>query len=204
MAKRVLSQLKVKYEIREFDCGCALFASGKREEMARTEAEALRTIGGREVIVGCARCLYVLRRHGIRARHISEVVLKRVAKCRNRDMGEVCYHDPCFLSRYLVITEEPREVLRLLGYKVLDFEKNRRQTQCCGGYTYKALQRGASQALLETAPSQVVTSACTMCTANLKAILPAQIHGDSLNSQNSKIVKTFLELVDSALTESSY
>lgn len=47
--------------------------------------------------------------------------------------GSVTIHDSCRLARELGITEEIREIFGLIGIEVLEPEKNRRWTSCCGG-----------------------------------------------------------------------
>ncbi len=44
----------------------------------------------------------------------------------------VTYHDPCYLGRYNGITEEPRELLRLLGVELKEMPRNRSNSFCCG------------------------------------------------------------------------
>ena len=47
---------------------------------------------------------------------------------------QITLHDPCYLSRYNHITEEPREVVqRTTKMPLIEMEKNRRQSFCCGG-----------------------------------------------------------------------
>ena len=46
------------------------------------------------------------------------------------------YQDNCYLGRLFGIYEEPREVIKILGGKIIEFEKNKEEAICsgaCGG-----------------------------------------------------------------------
>lgn len=45
----------------------------------------------------------------------------------------VTYHDPCYLARYNGETEAPRELLRAVGFSLIEMERSGRKTSCCGG-----------------------------------------------------------------------
>jgi len=44
----------------------------------------------------------------------------------------VGYHDSCYLGRYSGIYNEPREILKLLGYKITEFQDSKEGSFCCG------------------------------------------------------------------------
>ena len=44
----------------------------------------------------------------------------------------VTYHDPCYLGRYNGIYEPPRNVLKMLGVRLIEMPKNRNLSPCCG------------------------------------------------------------------------
>jgi len=63
----------------------------------------------------------------IDVKHVTEV-LKPEGQKEQKD--KVVYHDPCYLARYLRITEEPRNLISSSGYKVVDPPNNRLRTRC--------------------------------------------------------------------------
>src|ERR1700761_35235 len=46
---------------------------------------------------------------------------------------KITYHDPCYLGRYNGETEAPRKVLKSIGIKVVEMERNGLRGRCCGG-----------------------------------------------------------------------
>lgn len=71
-----------------------------------------------------------------RVRHYTEVLSELLARGRapiaRRLEGVVTYHDPCYLSRYGEVTEAPREILEALGLTLVEMERNRANSFCCG------------------------------------------------------------------------
>ncbi len=45
----------------------------------------------------------------------------------------ITYHDPCYLGRYNGETEAPRQLLKSIGIKVIEMERNGKRGRCCGG-----------------------------------------------------------------------
>ncbi|TVM26795.1 (Fe-S)-binding protein, partial [Oceanidesulfovibrio marinus] len=47
---------------------------------------------------------------------------------------KVGFHDPCYLSKYQNVCEEPREVIKSIGgVELMEFKDNRADSLCCGG-----------------------------------------------------------------------
>ncbi|MBN2517209.1 MAG: (Fe-S)-binding protein [Candidatus Altiarchaeota archaeon] len=197
-AERVLTKLRIPFDTREFDCGCSSFAQGDDNEIMKAVEEASGLLGTKKyVIVGCGRCFYLLKHyHKAPVRHISQVISERLVAMQisRAARGEVVYHDPCYLARYGKVIDEPREVLRALGYKVLEFGNNREDTDCCGDYTpFPALRLRMAGMRLEGSPKKkaLITAACPTCTTNFE---------DFNKTSDKKFnIKSFLQLVDSAL-----
>jgi Fe-S oxidoreductase len=195
MGVKVLNKLGIDVAASDFQCGCDYFGTDERRIKALAEENGKLLSDYDTVIVGCARCYHVFKKYyDIKVKHISQIIDKKL-RSWNHDLkgsGDVFYHDPCYLARFEKVMEEPREVLRILGYTVREFKNNRERTDCCGDYSnVRALRSRAAELRLEQLPANsTVTAACPKCTQNFS----------SFNKPNSKItVKPFLELVDSAL-----
>jgi Fe-S oxidoreductase len=51
---------------------------------------------------------------------------------KERTIEKVTYQDSCYLGRYLDIYDEPRKILQLLGYKLVEMNDSRENAVCCG------------------------------------------------------------------------
>jgi Fe-S oxidoreductase/nitrate reductase gamma subunit len=71
-----------------------------------------------------------------RIRHYTEVIhdLMNTGRLRVTKPLDtiVTYHDPCHLSRYTQVTDAPRAILKALGVRLVEMERNRANSFCCG------------------------------------------------------------------------
>lgn len=194
-AVEVLKWLGVQVSIlgeEEPCCGAPLYYAGFHKgftAQAKKGADLWRKKGVRQVIGIVPSCTYALRvlypRHlegwGVKVRHFLEVVregMKRGKSFRLEHETVVTYHDPCILSRYLGVTEEPREILRAIAGVVFvePARTSREWSTCCGGgggfeliYPEISQMIAANRVreLLETGASVICTS-CPGCLVQLK------------------------------------
>jgi Fe-S oxidoreductase len=69
------------------------------------------------------------------------------------------------------ITEEPRKILKALGYKLVEMKHNRNQSRCCGGgggilTTDQAMSTEIAQDRIEEAletGAEILVTACPTC-----------------------------------------
>jgi len=192
---KVLNKMKVDIEVKDFSCGCDFFGSDdeKLKTLAKENEKLLKKYS--LVVVGCARCYHVLKEYNnVKVKHILEVIYDRMHHTKREfyGSGDVFYHDPCYLTRYEHVMDEPRWILSRLGYNVREFKTNREKSDCCGDYSpIRVLrERNAEMRLGQLPKTAKVTAGCPKCIQNFS----------SFNKTNSKIrIKHFLELVDDAL-----
>ena len=133
----------------EVCCGFPLFITGQHdmlEDLVKRLVEAYRARDVRTLVCSCPCCVNIMARdwpvyYGkelpFRIRHITQVVADAFAsgklKIETELKERIIYHDPCYLSRGVGITEEPRDVLKNIpGIELLEFDNNRMNSRCCG------------------------------------------------------------------------
>lgn len=124
------------------DAGYPLYAAGLSEPFRLYAEVFAREIEGHGTLaLGCPACAWLLRtqyrRHGVPVRprivHISEVLAPLSDRLQvATPLLRAVYHDPCYLSRHLRVTDEPRQVLRRAVAELQEFPQNRAQSTCCG------------------------------------------------------------------------
>lgn len=72
-----------------------------------------------------------------RVRHHTDVLdelLQKETLRPGREIDErITYHDPCYLGRYNGEFEAPRRILGALGAQLVEMERSRSRSHCCGG-----------------------------------------------------------------------
>lgn len=162
-------------------CGSPVHNAGYEKdfaELAQKNKQMFAEYSVKKIITNCPACYGVLGSMGIAAEHavitIKNALERGKLKASGR-RGTITYHDPCHLGRYAGIYEEPRAVLRMLGYEVREMRCNRERSLCCGGggglrSNCEALSNAiAKQRLAEAASvADTLVTACPMCYAHFR------------------------------------
>jgi heterodisulfide reductase subunit D len=173
-------------------CAAPLYYAGFQEEFAAQaeKTQALLLEKGITRLIGMVpSCTYALRElfprfiqgWRVEVRHFMEVVWEEIEKGRHfrlRREATVTYHDPCVLSRFLGLTEEPRQILRSIeGIQFAEVARNNEEwSTCCGGgggfevifpEISHIMAANRVQELLATGASIIVTS-CPGCLIQLR------------------------------------
>ena len=165
-------------------------------ELARRNGELFKAHGVKGVVGLVPACtaslkeLYpkVVADYGIRVEHFIEVVARRLKETgirpKLKENITAAYHDPCQLSRYLGLVDEPREVLTAiegLELREPDPEQCKQWSTCCGGGGLEAnnprlaekLGKNRIRELAETGAA-VVLSHCPACVMQLRKAAETQ------------------------------
>lgn len=113
-------------------------------ELASQNIETLNGIGAdkKKIVTSCPHCLstiggeygelgghYTVYHH---TQMISDLVGQGRLTLQNNKLETVTYHDPCYLGRHNGIIEEPRDALAKAGMKLLEMDRNGKDSFCCG------------------------------------------------------------------------
>jgi dimethylglycine catabolism B len=172
-------------------CGGLLHYAGMEQDFINNSHELydkLKSLGIKQIISIVPSCTYTLKnlinKHmqnsEIEVVHFSEVVLKNIQsiKLQFSRKVKVTYHDPCQLSRYLHLIDEPRQILKAI--KDVEFIEtnwtNREWSTCCGGgggfeavfpELSEILAVNRTRELLDTGAEIIVTH-CPGCIMQIK------------------------------------
>lgn len=173
-------------------CGSPIYYAGFEKDFAvhaRKNAEIFKSHGVKKLIGLVPACTSALKNlypgyiedGDLSVQHVLEVVAQRLKDTNARPVARqkvtVTYHDPCQLSRYLEIIDEPREIIRRIeGIEFVepDPEQCGRWSTCCGGGGLEATHPELAERvairrmeeLLATGAS-VVLSNCPACDMQL-------------------------------------
>ena len=159
------------------------------KELNIKSKEEIEKYGVEEILTISPHCYYVFKNEepykglGLSVRHYTEALAEALeaGKLALKDSLKglkVAYHDPCFLGKRSGVYEAPRAILEAIpGLELVEFERNRENSFCCGGgagrvWTEEAEpEKRPSVARLREALElgvNVVATACPFCTCMLE------------------------------------
>lgn len=164
----------------EVCCGAPLLAMGLREEasqLAEKNLNAFKKMQVEAVISLCPTCTHFIKQEYPKiigdsignamdiSQFICDASLTAYLTPAAEPPGKVIYHDPCHSIHYLGVNDEPRKILRLLGFGIVEpAEKG-----CCGfGGTVRVLHDYVSHAISETRVesfegAEMIVTSCPNC-----------------------------------------
>ena len=187
----VLQKLGVKVGImgkKEKCCGEPARKIGNEylyQNLAKENIEAIHATGAKKILTTCPHCYFTLDKEyrdlgldpAVEVEHHTTFLAALSDKFNSgNDPINVTYHDSCYMGRYSGVFDQPRALLASLGARVLEMEKNRELSFCCGGGGGRILAeeklgirvnntRGLMA--LET-EAEVLVSNCPFCMAMLE------------------------------------
>jgi len=202
LTKFAAPQLKEKYEkiLRkagidfielgelEVCCGSPALKAGYVEDfkkLAQKNLKIFKDHGVKKIITNCPACFMNFKKEypkvlgkewDIEVEHISQTLTKSKIQNSKSKNQKITYHDPCHLGRQMGIYEEPREIIKALGYELVEMELNRRESFCCGGgggvktnepeLANKIAKERIKQA--KKTGAKILCTACPLCWLHLK------------------------------------
>ena len=165
--------------------------------LAALNLEKLKASGAKRIVTACPECARTLKidypqfveEHNLEVFHITEILAESGLALQY--MGglpskRVTYQDPCNLGRHLGIYDEPRQILADLGVELVEMERRKSSSLCCGtscwrscGQVSKAIQVERLKEARATGADQLVT-ACIKCQIHFKCAQNDPIQGDQL------------------------
>jgi Fe-S oxidoreductase len=172
-------------------CGAPLHHAGMQTrfaENARRAYEKMKASGARRIIGIVPYCTHALAGlfpryvdgYDLEVKHFVEIVAEKVPslKLKYPRKVRVTYHDPCQLSRFMKLVEEPRRILKAIeNFELVetDWTCGEWSTCCGGGGGFEAVFPELSEVLavnrvkelMATKPDIIVTH-CPGCIMQLK------------------------------------
>ncbi len=171
----------------EWCCGFPLIGAGVRENIQKLiehNLERVKAMGSKRVVFSCPSCYQTWREHykaDLELLHSTQYINRLIedGALTLKDVNTtVTYHDPCDLGRNAGVYDEPRQILKSIpGLTLVELEKNRAQSVCCGGggnleIADSTLSGTMAQRKIEeiqqTGAKTVVTS-CQQCVRTIKS-----------------------------------
>jgi heterodisulfide reductase subunit D len=171
----------------EWCCGFPLIGAGVPENIQKLiehNLERVKAMGSKRVVFSCPSCYQTWREHyktDLELLHSTQYIKRLIedGALTLKDVNTtVTYHDPCDLGRNAGVYDEPRQLLKSIpGLTVVELEKNRDQSVCCGGggnleIADSTLSGTMAQKKIEeiqqTGATTVVTS-CQQCVRTIKS-----------------------------------
>jgi heterodisulfide reductase subunit D len=183
-------------------CGHDLLWEGDTEgfqRLAELNAGLIRASGAKRIVTACPECARALRvdypAHGlglgVEVLHLAELLAESEWKPAGNGESRplVTYQDPCRLGRHLGVYEAPREVMRRLGYGLVEMPRHRENALCCGtnGWTHCGTANRQIQGdrlhEAQATGAEVLVTACIKCQIHFRCAIQDRHLGEEIGLQ---------------------
>jgi len=169
-------------------CGADLLLAGDVEgfrDLVELNVQMIEATGAKKVVFTCAECYNAFKNDypayvgtlPFETLHLTELLAGEIESGRlafGSAPGQVTYHDPCRMGRFLKVHEPPRAVLASIpDLELVEMEDNRERALCCGspawvncGASSKLIQREKLRQARETG-ARVMLTTCPKCQIHL-------------------------------------
>ncbi len=113
-------------------------------ELATANVEILNEVAPKRIVTTCPHCLHTIKNEYPafggeyevvhHTQLIEELLQSGRLKLNERavDLGQMTFHDPCYLGRHNDVVEAPRAVLQQSGAALTEMPRHGKQSFCCG------------------------------------------------------------------------
>lgn len=146
--EKIFLKLGIEYKLIKGKC-CGLPAletgySNEARKIFRKNFEIFKEKNVKKIITTCPKCYKAFKidykkyipEWDFEIINVWKTILEKIQKkpklIKNKSDEEVCFQDSCYLGRYCGVYEEPREILKIIGYRIKEFRDNRENSICCG------------------------------------------------------------------------
>ena len=170
----------------EFCCGSPVLNAGYEQDyqdLVEKNKKVFADYSVEKIITSCPSCYHVFSNYGfenIEVEYITTTILRALEtgklKVKNKVNEDITYHDSCHLGRKSGIYDEPRQILKQLGYNVIEMKHSYENSLCCGGGgglgsnfkdTSKAILKLRISEAKDIGVKKIITT-CPMCFNQLK------------------------------------
>ena len=120
---------------------------------------------------------------------IADLIKEGKLKVRADLSGKkIVFHDPCYLGRANGIFNEPRDLIKLLGVELIEMERSRRTSFCCGAggaQMFKEAEKGKEEININRTKEalglnpDIIATGCPFCNTMMTDGVQAVAEGSS-------------------------
>ena len=146
--RKILKKLNIDFSMSKdiLCCGGVLDEAGYEKELrklARENSENFEKKKTKKILVNCPLCLNTLANYknllpswNIESEFVVLTIFNKLLEnpklIHSYIYEPIAYYDSCYLGRYAQFTESPRELIKMLGYQLIELPKHSEETICCG------------------------------------------------------------------------
>lgn len=208
-----LRNLGVEFTVmgaQEFCCGSPFLRTGQKDIAKMLFTKNIKTWqreGIEEIITSCPGCYKTIKEDypkfaeeskiefNLEVKHVSTVFAEEIKKTGGIDLIAT-YHDPCHLGRHMGIYEAPRDVIRRSGIKLVEMERIREFSLCCGAggglrTQFKEIAIAIAEERIKEAlatGTNVIITSCPFCEYNLSRVGGSRVRILDLSEIAEKII----------------
>lgn len=184
----------IKLKDLEVCCGSPVLNAGYStdfKDLVHKNYKTFKEHRVKKIITPCPACFKTfkmeypkfLENFDIEVEHVTQTIANAIknGKLKTKESNKpikVTYHDPCHLGRYCGVYEEPRDILKALGYEIVEMKFNKKNSWCCGGggglkANYPELSEEIAKERIKQAletKTQILITTCPLCYSCLKEV----------------------------------